>query len=930
MFLYKMKSINSLVHILLLNLAFFFFSCSRISVDVGPPIDLVVSEGFINPIGFYNAEPTFSWKLPVAGNIKSQSAYRLVVASKPELLPNKADFWDSGKVKSDQSVWVNYKGVPLDSRQKVYWKVMFWDQNNNTSEWSEVARFELGLLTNSEWNAEWIGLPSQKKLEKTKAGFYFHRPQYLRKEFRLTDEIEQARLYITAKGVFEAQLNGQKVGNDIMTPGWTPFKKRIETLTYDVTNQIATGDNAIGIILAEGWHSGRIAYERSHREPKPIMRALCQLEVKYVNGSIETIYSDDSWQGTRNGPIRFAGIYDGEEYDANLEMQGWSKPGFDENGWESVVQEVVNPEVNLVPKRHAPVRDKMELEAQKITLPEPDKLIFDFGQNMVGVPMINLPVRKGQVLKIRFAEMLQQNGKLYTDNYREARSTDYYIPKENGFITWKPKFTFHGFRYVELTGFDSDAIPDRSWVKGIVQYSDFEDAGEFSSSDEKLNRLQSNIKWGLRGNFFDIPTDCPQRDERMGWTGDAQVFAPTSILNCNVHAFWASWLQSMREEQLADGGIPIVIPSNRSYKPSAGWSDAATIIPWEIYMRTGDKSILEENYRMMKDWVTYYKLAFKSREEKLKPLGDWLQPLSKNPVDDKMGETSIELIETAYLAHSINMTYKTAKVLGYPADATNLKVLRDSVRHVFENEFFDINGRLVTDFETQTAYLMALAFELVSKEMAEKIVPHLLRTIHQVDDHLRTGFLGTPLLAPTLDKFGQADLMYKILFKETYPSWFYSINQGATTMWERWNSYSHTEGFGDAGMNSFNHYAYGAIGQWFYEGIAGIIPLEPGYKRILIAPTPGKQLVFANAEYNSVYGKIESNWKKRGLGLELEVTIPPNTKAEVVIPVKQRMNLLMDEEEFEDNSNVRMIDKSANKITLDVLPGKYNFKTLQR
>jgi len=507
---------------------------------------------------------------------------------------------------------------------------------------------------------------------------------------------------------------------------------------------------------------------------------------------------------------------------------------------------------------------------------------------------------------------------------------DYYIPKEDGLIDWKPKFTFHGFRYVELSGFDADAIPDKSWVKGIVQYSDFEDVGKFISSDEKLNRLQSNIKWGLRGNFFDIPTDCPQRDERMGWTGDAQVFAPTSILNCNVHAFWASWLQSMREEQSADGGIPIVIPSNRSYKPSAGWSDAATVIPWEIYMRTGDKSVLQENYRMMMEWVMYYHSAVYSQNEKLKPLGDWLQPLSKNPIDDKMGETSIELIETAYLAHSINLTYKTAKVLGYGDDASDLKVLRDSVRQVFENKYFNKSGRLTTEFETQTGYLMALSFELVSEEMAQKVVSHLIKTINKAGNHLRTGFLGTPLLAKVLDKYGHADLMYSILFKETYPSWFYSINQGATTMWERWNSYSHDEGFGDASMNSFNHYAYGAIGQWFYEGIAGIIPLEPGYKRILIAPTPGIQLQSVKAEYNSVYGKIESNWEKTGSGLALEVTIPPNTKAEVVIPIKQRMSLLLNEEEFVDNSNVKMVDKSANKITLDVLPGKYNFKTLQK
>ena len=898
------------------------FGCQS-NLEIRPPQDLFIGEGFHNPLGFYSKKPTLSWKLPVAKELKSQSAYRIVAASSTDLLPERADLWDSKKVVSDQSAWIEYKGKPLESGQKVYWKVMFWDQNGVQSQWSELAHFELGLLKNRDWNAKWIYLkPEEKVNEQTK-----YQPQYLRKEFTLAGKIRSARLYITSRGVFKAEVNGGKVGTDVMTPGWTPYKKRFETLTYDVTDYLHEGENAIGVIVGQGWYWGRINYFDKKWREKPYPGVICQLEIVYEGGDRQTINSNSNWKGTTNGPIRFFGIYDGEVYDANLEIPGWSTTAFSDENWDYVDSDDIDPDINLLPKRHAAVANKEKLHVMKIIEPETGKVVFDLGQNMVGVPELSIHVKRNQKVTIRFAEMLQQDGKLYTANYRTAKSTDYYIPAKDGKINWKPEFTFHGFRYVELSGFDIATKPEKSWLKGIVQYSDFEETGYFSSSHEMLNQLQSNISWGLKGNFFDVPTDCPQRDERMGWTGDAQVFAPTSIFNNDVYPFWASWLQSMREEQLADGSVPIVIPSNRSYKSSAGWSDAATVIPWELYMKTGDKNVLEENYQMMMELVNYYKSVAHSKNKKLMPLGDWLQPFSQNTADSRKGETSIALIEAAYFAHSINLTRKAAEVLGFQADAQKLLMLKDSVCKAFEKEFFAEDGRLTTEFETQTGYLMALGFELVSDEMIQKIIPHLVRKINDADNHLRTGFLGTPLLAPVLDKYGLTDLMYTILFQETYPSWFYSINQGATTMWERWNSYSHIDGFGDASMNSFNHYAYGAIGQWMYEGIAGISPLEPGYKKILIAPKPGEQLEFASAEYNSIYGIIASNWKKTDDGLELNVTIPPNTTAKVMIPVQGRMNLLLNEKKFEANPNIILIDKTADNYIVDVSPGNYLFRT---
>lgn len=889
------------------------------------PVFLAISEGFSNPVGFYDSSPSFSWKLPVSDQIKFQSAYRVVAASDPRLLPANADLWDSEKVESHQSAWVEYRGQPLTSRQKVYWQVKFWDQDGKESAWSEKAFFELGLLDHEDWKALWMRLKPEENPDTTLEGHMMYKPEYFRREFIVNGEVMQARLYITARGVFEARINGQKVGQDVMAPGWTPYQKRIETMTYDIDELVKRGENTLGLVLGEGWYGGRIGYSRELWASKPLPQILCQLEITYRDGKREMIASDVSWKGTRNGPIRFSGIYDGEIYDANQEMPGWDATGFKDEGWEPVEVEEIIEGVRLEPKRHFAVKSKLQLPAVSITEPEKSIVIFDLGQNMVGIPHLQIPVKKGRKVTVRFAEMLQQDGTLYTDNYRSAKSTDYYIPKEDGVIEWQPSFTFHGFRYVELSGFAPGSKPQKEWVTGVAQYSDFEQKGSFSSSHNKLNQLQSNIQWGLRGNFFDIPTDCPQRDERLGWTGDAQVFAPTSLFNCDVNAFWTSWLQSVREEQFENGGIPFVVPNILGSRSSSGWGDAATVIPWELYFRTGDKNILEENYEMMKRWTGYYRSGATDHISEAWSFGDWLQPFPSGGNDNRHGDTPNALISTAYYARAADLTSRAAGVLGLEQDRVEYEALRDSIREAFQKKFFDGDGRLTTQQETQTGYLLALGFDLLQEEIAAKALEHLIAQIEKAERHLRTGFLGTPLLATVLDRRGHSDLMYEILFKETYPSWFYSINQGATTMWERWNSYSHEDGFGDAGMNSFNHYAYGAIGQWMYERIAGIAPLEPGYKRILIAPLPGGPLNHARGEYDCIYGKIVSSWKKQANGFELETSIPPNTTAQIVIPAEEGTELFIDGEAFEDSANVSMVSRADGKIVLESRPGVYRF-----
>ena len=877
-----MRNITSSKFTLAVLVLLFLVSCSLTQNNIAPN-ELVISEQFKNPIGFYNALPSFSWQLPKQSNVKKQTAYTIVVASKPELLPNNADLWNSGKIKSNQSIGVVYAGKPLESRQKAYWQVRYWDENHLASSWSNVANLEMGLLSNDDWQAQWIKIPDPKQWETTAYNTPLFRPQYLRKDFKIDSKVKEARLYITARGVFKASINGKQVGADVLTPGWTPYKKRIETITYDVSKFLQKDKNTIGITLAEGWYSGRFGPKRRWDTLNVAPQVICQLELEDIKGNKKTIVSNANWKATRMGAIRTSGLYDGELYDANYEIPGWDLPDFYDAPWQKVAAEKPDPKVQLAPKRHSTIKEKMVLTPIDMITRGDSLVLFDFGQNMVGVVQLKLPVQKGDTIKLRHGEMLTKTGALYTDNLGSAKSVDYYIANKNGIIDWSPKFTFHGFRYVELSGYSKKNQPKKSWVTGRVQYSDFNMSGHFHSSHAKLNQLHSNIKWGLRGNFFDVPLDCPQRSERLGWTGDAQVFIPTSLYLAETHAFWSAWLTSMREEQFSNGGIPVVVPNFTGKFAQAGWSDACTIIPWELYYRTGDVKVLQENYQMMQQWCDYHTSKANNHISHMSTVGDWLQPYSKQK-DDRRGDTPNELISTAFYARSVNLTMKTARVLGLKEAEQHYQKLLDSISLAFEKEYFDTEGKIKAPYTpTQTGYLLALGFDILSKKTGQKAISHLVNLIKEADTHLRTGFIGTPLLAYVLDKTGHTNLFYQILFKETYPSWFYSIQQGATTMWERWDGYTHDKGFANR-AKSFNHYAYGAIGQWMYERIAGIAPLKAGYKKILFAPVPNKTLSQASGSYNSRYGEITSAWKFVGNEFIYQITVPPNTSAKIIIP----------------------------------------------
>lgn len=967
-----------------------------------PVHSLTVSENFSNPLGFYDTTPTFSWKLPVADDIKSQSAYRVVVTNDPAAEGVDAEpLWDSEKVDSDQSVWVEYQGPQLKSRQRVFWRVKFWDQDGREAPWSEEASIEMGLLGNSDWKASWIqvdrppakpaeikvtkaeygsrdadapplvnvtdrlnraiknsGRPVRvvprrlggdpapgmakflwvqyevdgKKAEaKIKEGGSFDpfppivpHPEYLfRHEFAVQQKVVKARLYASALGIYKFQINGKRVGDDVLSPGYTTYSKRVESLTYDVTSLLGEGENVIGASLGEGWYAGNLLLRKREELRGLVPKLIGQLELTFADGTVKTIATDDSWKGTDAGPLFAGGFYHGEDYDARKELGDWGEVGFDDSNWKTVKKSAVKASSLLVPKRLPPVKVMKTVEAVKLGEPESGKYVFDFGQNLVGVPEVRLPVKSGEKVRFRFAEMLKPDGTLYTANYRSARSQATYVAAKDGEVKWSPRLSFYGFRYLEISGLSQADQLTTASATAKVYHTDFQSAGTFESSHQKLNQLQSNIRWGQISNFIDVPTDCPQRDERLGWTGDAQVFCPTSFFNYDVYSFWARWLQSVRDDQTEDGKIPHTVPATNFGYASPGWADVIVTAPWDIYVRTGDRCILEDNYEAMKKWVSVYKNDAERLIPNAKGFGDWLQPYTKS---DNKGDTAQDLIATAYFGRDTRILAWTAEVLGKTEDAERYQQLHADIRSAFTKKYF-AESKAPQGADTQTACLMGLSYDLIEPDHRQIAIDRLMKKFAEADRHLRTGFLGTPLIAPMFDKLGNPNICFELLFKESYPSWFFSINQGATTMWERWNSYSHADGFGNVNMNSFNHYAYGAIGQFMYERVAGLEPdpQHPGYKHFFVRPMIGGPLEYASAELETPYGKAKSGWKKDGDTVLIDALVPPNTTATCELPTERTEDVMVNGKTLNE-SRLKVDIKGDGTLNLRVGPGKYKFR----
>ena len=816
-----------------------------------------------------NAGPHFSWKISSKPG-DMQKAYRIYAASSASLL-EKPDLWDSGWVESEQSVGIVWGGSALRSRQRVFWRVTLKNQDGGCSSPSEPAAFEVSLLRNSDWKARWIysdaGNPSCSS------------PcPYFRHEFVLKKNPARAVLHVTARGLFEARINGQRVGDDHFVPGWTDFCKQIQYLSYDVTSLLRKGKNAAGAILGDGWYCGYLSgRKRNTYGDHPEL--LFQLEIEYKDGSSEMILSGKDWK-CATGPILASDIYDGEQYDARLEMLGWDSPAFNDSGWKPAkLGESASKSPALVRKCCLPVRHIMELKPMRILNPQKDIYIWDFGQNLTGRMRVRLKGYPGRLYSFHFGEMLNPDGTLYTLNYRSAKSTDYYTcGKNQEFETWEPRFTFHGFRYLQINGFQySYAKLEDIEVVALVMHSDLPVTGSFECGLPKVNRLYSNVCWGQRGNFLEIPTDCPQRDERLGWTGDADVFAGAAAFNMNVCAFFRKWLRDLREAQREDGAVPCIVPNlfNSSWG-AAVWADAAVRIPWIMYQRYGGLSILRECFGSMKNWVDYQKNTSNKLIRPATPFGDWLALSAV--------ETPSELIGTALFAETARIVGEAAAVLGFRKDAANYARLSEQVKAAFRKEFVNAKGLLKV--QSQTACVLALQFDLLTPEQSRKNAALLVKLIRENGNRLSTGFVGTAWLTQALSKTGNSKTAYDLLLQEEFPSWLFSVNQGATTIWERWNSYTIKDGFGDVNMNSFNHYAYGAVAEWMAAVSGGIRfdDAQPGGKLLIFAAEPDPRMKHVKCGLETPYGKAQSIWKfERGVW-KWQISAPCNTRVKVILP----------------------------------------------
>ncbi|MGW6020501.1 alpha-L-rhamnosidase [Streptomyces sp. NPDC055099] len=705
----------------------------------------------------------------------------------------------------------------------------------------------------------------------------------LRHEFRLRagKKVARARLYSTALGLYDAWLNGERVGDDRLAPGWTDYNKRVQYQTYDVTKQLKSGANALGVTVAVGWYAGNVGMFGPHQYgERPAL--LAQLEVTYTDGSTDRVLSGTDWRAA-TGPVTAADLLSGEDYDARLETPGWTRAGFDDSKW--VAADAVDKvKAAVVAQIDGHTRVESEMSARKMSEPKPGVFVFDLGQNMVGAVRLNVSGKAGTKVRLRHAEVLNPDGTLYTANLRSARATDTYTLKGGGKETYEPRFTFHGFRYVEVTGYPG--TPPLDAVTGRVIHTSAPFTMDFETNVPMLNQLHSNITWGQRGNFLSVPTDTPARDERLGWTGDINVFAPTAAYTMESARFLTKWLDDLRDGQPEDGAFPDVAPAVGTLgKGVAGWGDAGVTVPWALYQAYGDKRVLEQSWSSMLKWLDYLEKHSSGYLRPAEGYGDWLNIQDETPKD---------VIGTAYFAHSADLVARVAEALG--KDPAPYKKLFESVRDAFRAAYVTGGGRVKGD--TQTAYVLALSMDLLTDSDRASAAARLVELIKSKEWHLSTGFLGTPRLLPVLTATGHTDVAYRLLVQKSFPSWGYQIDKGATTMWERWDSIKPDGSFQDAGMNSFNHYAYGSVGEWMYANIAGIAPADPGFRKILVRPRPGGGVTEARSSFDALYGPVSTHWKTDAEALRLTLTLPANTTAEVWIPADKRTQVTHDAAEF--------------------------------
>ena len=932
------------------------------------------TEYLSNPLGIDSRAPHLQWQLASSERAQRQTAHRILVASSlKRLASNHGDLWDSGKVAGDASTQIVYAGRPLTSGQECFWKVQAWDQDGKPSRWSEPAKWSMGLLKPEDWKAQWISYRDTAPLHKDRNALFLPPARHYRKDFAATKSIKRAMIYVSALGLVDVHLNGEQVSEAYFEPGWADYHKRVHYRAHDVTELVRKGDNRLGAIVTDGWYAGYVGYGllvgygpnkvgRYFYGKTPAL--LAQLEIEFTDGSREIIGTDATWQVSADGPIREADLIMGEAYDARLEDLNWCNPhslpshargSLPEWRWENAIRAedngstmatysdtLGNREIELgfqrPPKMQAyaapPIRATQELKAQRLTEPKPGVYIFDLGQNIAGVIRLKVKGPAGTKLQIRYGEMLHADGRLMTENLRKARATDFYALRgdPNG-ESWMPRFTYHGFQFVEITGLP--AKPTLDAVTGIVLHNDTPLTSEFACSDEVMTRFWKNTQWTQRANFIEMPTDCPQRDERLGWMGDAQIYVRTASFNADVSAFFTKWLEDVAEAQRDFGAYPDYAPYPMAHGApgqtwGTAWTDAGIICPWTIWNVYGDTRLVERQWDSMTrflDWRKKRAPDFRGRKDG-NTWGDWLNVNEATP---------IELIDAAYFKLDADLMSEMARAIGRAQEAEDYAKLSTSIATQFVSDYLNADGTLKVN--TQTAHVLALEFGLVPASARKGVAQQLAARIAKNEFRMATGFLGTKPLLPVLSSQDQHDLACRLFQSRRFPSWGYEVVNGATTVWERWDSYTKEHGFNgasgnqNASMNSFSHYSFGAVMEWGFRTLAGIDTDGPGYRRIIIRPslpTPGSNsenepIHWVKAHYDSIHGRIVSNWRRSKESFELETTIPANTTATVYVPALGEAQITESGKPLAKARGVKFLRMEDNRAVLAVESGNYKF-----
>ncbi|MEU8134178.1 alpha-L-rhamnosidase [Streptodolium elevatio] len=884
------------------------------------------------PLGIDETAPLLGWRLSSARRGDDPVAYRVRVAEEAAGLADGVEaLWDTGRVQDADAIGVTYAGPALRPRTRYHWRVDVWSAGSPVPA-EATSWFETGM-TDSVWQAAWIThdpdplpiMDAPIEGERALDNYGLAPCPILRRTFTLTAGTRRARLYVSARGLYDVRVNGTRVGDAELAPGWTDYTRRIQYQTYDVTDLLQDGENVLAATVADGWWSGFVGFEprRAGAHYGSFPQLLAELRITAADGTTTTIATDDTWR-TATGAVRHADLLMGECHDLRHAAAGWEHPGFDDVHW-SPAMVVDRDHRLLVASADEPVRAMAEVRPRSIARIAPDTHIVDFGQNMAGRIRLNAAgLPSGARVVIRHAEVLDTSRRLYTDNLRTAAATDVLISDGRPRIVFEPRFTYHGFRYAEIRGIRELSGAD---VVAVALHSDTSWAGGFDCSDPDIRRLYDCVAWGQRSNFVSVPTDCPQRDERLGWLADAQVFLPTAALNADVAAFFTKWLRDVEDARDPDGGFSNVAPRlvGVADQGAPGWGDAGVIIPWHLYRVYGDSRFLARAFDGMHTWVDLIHrhnpdLVWRHR---VGPhFSDWLAPGTPTPR---------EVIATAYFAHSAHLTARAADVLGHQDLVKTYHRLAADIRTAFREHFVtveDADGTPVVRVagDTQTGYLVALAFGLLPTGHTEAAARRLAELVETDGPRLQTGFLGVALAAPVLDAHGRADLAHALLRRTEAPSWLFPLRHGATTIWERWDGWTPETGFRAASMNSFNHYALGSIGEWLYRGVAGLdqAPESTAYRHLSVRPVPG-DLGHAAARYESARGTVETAWTRHEDRIELCVRVPPGAIADVRVPTTDPRTVRESDLDLRKAEHVTVLETADDHVVARVASGRYRF-----